>query len=87
MCPKLSDPEISQIADWIDRGAPYDESLVPDSYAEACSGRSGTVDAKARRFWAFQPLKKASPPRLGRIGAKRRLTLSIKKALAERKSG
>ena len=52
--PKLSDAQIAHVADWIDCGAPYDESLVPPA-RQAPVWTERTVDAKARRFWAFQP--------------------------------
>ena len=84
--PKLSDREISQIADWIDRGAPYDESLLPTATRQPV-WTERTVDAKARRFWAFQPLKKASPPLLGRLRGKTPVDAFIQKALAAKKIG
>lgn len=64
--PKLSGAEIEHVADWIDRGAPYDESLLPPVRREPVWTQR-TVDAKARRFWAFQPLKVASAPKLGKL--------------------
>jgi cytochrome c553 len=58
---KLSDAEIAQIAAWIDRGAPYDEGLLPPAKpVESWTAR--TVDAKAGSFWSFQPLANARPP-------------------------
>ena len=59
--PKLSDAEIAHVAEWIDRGAPYDESLLPPA-KRAPSGPSGRSMPKVRRFWAFQPLKVRPAP-------------------------
>ena len=58
---KLPDDAIAAIARWIDLGAPYDRPLVenprdPDSWVDQ------RIDPKAREFWAFQPLRTASPP-------------------------
>jgi mono/diheme cytochrome c family protein len=55
--PKLSNAEIADVAAWIDHGAPYDESLIPPA-TRAPVWTDRTVDAMARRFWSFQPLKK-----------------------------
>jgi mono/diheme cytochrome c family protein len=58
---KLTDAQIGQIAAWIDLGAPYDKPLV----AKKKSGKKAMiVTDEDRRFWAFQPLGKAAPPRV-----------------------
>jgi mono/diheme cytochrome c family protein len=57
---KLSDADLAQVAAWIDHGAPYDEGLLPTNNASNWTTR--TVDAKARSFWSFQPLKVVHPP-------------------------
>lgn len=67
--PKLSDAEIGYIADWINHGAPYDESLLPSSHP-APNWTNRTVNPKARQFWSYQPLKHPHVPRLtGERGA------------------
>jgi mono/diheme cytochrome c family protein len=52
---KLSDPEISDITEWIRRGAPDPRSLV----AKGSSERYGGV---GREHWSFLPVKKPAVP-------------------------
>ena len=60
---KLPDAQIAAIAKWIDLGAPFDRPLVEkDATPDAWIHR--VVDAKARDFWSFQPLRRAEPPRV-----------------------
>ncbi|HUE15818.1 MAG TPA: PSD1 and planctomycete cytochrome C domain-containing protein [Planctomycetaceae bacterium] len=84
--PKLSAAEIAHVADWIDRGAPYDESLLPPVKREPV-WTERTVDAKFRRFWAFQPLKVGAAPRLGDARARTPIDAFIERALAQKKIG
>ena len=56
---KLADPIIAHVAAWIDLGAPYDDPLVARK-KDAWTTR--VVDAEARQFWSYQPLKKVTPP-------------------------
>jgi mono/diheme cytochrome c family protein len=84
--PKLSDAEIAYIAEWIDRGAPYDESLLA-SQRPAPNWTERTVDAKARRFWAFQPLKHHNVPRLADKLGETPIDAFIEDALAKKKIG
>src|SRR5262245_52930657 len=51
--PRLSDEVIATFVKWIDRGAPG----MPEGKES-----SGVVTAAARRHWAFQPVKKVTPP-------------------------
>jgi hypothetical protein len=59
---KLSDASVNEIAAWIDLGAPYDKPLLEKPDAQAWIHRQ--VDAEARKFWAFQPLKRVEPPKV-----------------------
>jgi cytochrome c553 len=86
--PKLSDTEIADVAAWIDRGAPYDESLIPPA-RRAPVWTERTVDAKARRFWSFQPLKRLRglmPPARDRLSREQTpVDTFIDQALAAKK--
>ena len=60
--PKLPDEFIAKIATWIDHGAPYEVPLI--------AGKTGARDKSVvsdedRKWWAFQPLKKITPPARG----------------------
>ena len=50
----------SQFAAWIDNGAPYDAPLVDRKDAAAWTDKK--VTPEARQHWAFQPLKRVTPP-------------------------
>jgi mono/diheme cytochrome c family protein len=84
--PKLSDPEIAHIAEWVDRGAPYDESLISPAKREPL-WTDRMVNAKAREFWAFQPLKVGTVPRLMDAKLRTPVDAFIEKSLAEKKLG
>jgi cytochrome c553 len=56
---KLPEEAIAKIAGWIDAGAPYDKPLIVKG--GAARGHATVTDAD-RKFWAFQPLKRSSPP-------------------------
>jgi mono/diheme cytochrome c family protein len=58
---KMSEAEIAALASWIDLGAPYDAPLV-GGVAKGPKWTEKVVDAEARKFWSFQPLKKVEPP-------------------------
>jgi len=55
---KLSPDALKKIADWINLGAPYDQSLVKQSIA----GKGMQVTDDDRNFWAFAPLKAVKAP-------------------------
>jgi hypothetical protein len=57
---KLSHAEIARISEWIDCGAPYNESLLPASASSSWTERK--VDRKFQAFWSFQPLKHLAAP-------------------------
>ena len=59
---KLSEAAISQIAAWIDNGAPYDKPLI-EGKAVVKKDRSGVTESD-RQWWAFQPLKRVEPPKV-----------------------
>src|SRR5438874_1611567 len=58
---KLPDDVIAHIAAWIDLGAPYDTSLKAAKNT-SISWTQKTLPDEARRFWSFQPLRRAPPP-------------------------
>src|SRR5260370_31670640 len=58
--PKPNAEEITQIAAWIDLGAPYDRPLVDKSSPTA--KKPMTVPDEDRQFWSFLPLKRPIPP-------------------------
>jgi hypothetical protein len=60
---KLPDDAIARIAEWIDLGAPYDEPLIARKAAGAAWTQK-TIAPEAREHWAFQPLRKPTPPAL-----------------------
>ena len=84
--PKLSDAEIASIGEWIDRGAPYDESLLPSSRS-ATNWTGRTVNAKSRQFWAFQPLRLHKPPQLAGKRGETPVDAFIEDALAKKHIG
>jgi mono/diheme cytochrome c family protein len=58
--PRLPEETIRQFAAWIENGAPFDAPLVPRKDAAAWTVKK--VAPEARQHWAFQPLKRSSPP-------------------------
>jgi mono/diheme cytochrome c family protein len=58
---KLREATITQIADWIDLGAPYDAPLT-ESKQRSSSWTEKIVSPDAREFWAFRPLQGHAPP-------------------------
>lgn len=50
--PKLSEDDIAALAQWIDRGAPYDRPFTTESDAWIHT----LVPPEAKKHWAFQPL-------------------------------
>jgi mono/diheme cytochrome c family protein len=84
--PKLSDAEIASIAEWIDCGAPYDESLL-SANKPAPNWTERRVAPKARQFWAFQPLKHGQVPRLTGQRGETPIDAFIEDALSKKKIG
>jgi len=84
---RLSDAEIANVAAWIDRGAPYDESLIaPTKAVPLWTARM--VDPKARTFWSFQPLKRHAAPAVGDAARPRTsIDAFVEQALAAKKIG
>jgi mono/diheme cytochrome c family protein len=58
---KLSDRHIDAIARWVDLGAPYDNSLKPESQ-DPKAWIHRTIEPEARDFWSFRPLQVVEPP-------------------------
>jgi cytochrome c553 len=59
---KLPDQAIEQIAAWIDLGAPYDDPLVAKADRKKSSWTQRVLEPEAKQWWAFEPLKKTTPP-------------------------
>jgi mono/diheme cytochrome c family protein len=57
---KLSDAHIGHLVAWIDLGAPYDKPLIE----KTASKKPMKVTDEDRRFWSFQPLQRALPPKV-----------------------
>ncbi|HTL53670.1 MAG TPA: DUF1549 domain-containing protein, partial [Planctomycetota bacterium] len=57
--PKLPDAVITTLARWIDLGAPYDEPLVAGRLPPRDRSQVSEAD---RKWWAFQPLARITPP-------------------------
>jgi len=55
--PKLSEEDIAALAQWIDRGAPYDRPFTAESDAWIHT----LVPPEAKKHWAFQPLPPSIP--------------------------
>ncbi len=58
---KLSPEVITRLAAWIDDGAPYDGPLLAGKVAKDKS----KVTDEDRKWWAFQPLVRPTPPPIG----------------------
>ena len=56
----LTADELKLLAEWIDRGAPFDKPLIAADDKGPWTAR--TVPAEARDFWAFKPLAAIVPP-------------------------
>ncbi len=56
----LTTQELTWLAEWIDRGAPYDKPLIEEPDRAPWTQR--TVGAETRQFWSFQPLTTVEPP-------------------------
>jgi mono/diheme cytochrome c family protein len=59
---KLPEDTIAQIAAWIDTGAPYDKPLIVKKKEDENAWIRKLVSSEDRRFWSFQPLRRASLP-------------------------
>ncbi|MFO0909495.1 MAG: PSD1 and planctomycete cytochrome C domain-containing protein [Isosphaeraceae bacterium] len=53
---KLADREIAALSDWVRMGAPW-----PRARSQAATV-SPNADSSAKRHWAFQPIRKTTPP-------------------------
>ena len=56
----LTTEELGWLAEWIDRGAPYDKPLIDQTDRGPWTDR--TIAPEARDFWAFRPLAAGEPP-------------------------
>jgi hypothetical protein len=59
---KLAAGDIDAIAEWLDLGSPYDKPLIEKT--ATAKPKTMVVTNEDRKFWSFQPLKKAVPPQL-----------------------
>jgi|688.fasta_scaffold55809_2 hypothetical protein len=57
----LTEEELGWLAEWINRGAPFDKPLIDDSDRGPWTER--VVKPEARDYWAFRPLAAVSPPK------------------------
>lgn len=57
----LTEVELGWLAEWINRGAPYDKPLIDDADRGPWTERK--IAPEARDFWAFRPLAKVEPPK------------------------
>jgi mono/diheme cytochrome c family protein len=57
---KLSDSQIADLVAWVRMGAPYPQS--PASVVSAAAEKPAYNYAAARKWWAFQPRRRPSPP-------------------------
>ena len=51
--PKLSDPEIAALTEWVKLGAPWPENEKPLASA---------AEEAAKKHWAYQPVRRVAPP-------------------------
>jgi len=59
---KLSDAAIAQFASWVKAGAPYTRALTKGTTDASSRPVVFTVSDADRAHWAFQPVKRPSPP-------------------------
>jgi mono/diheme cytochrome c family protein len=59
---KLRDQEVQDLVEWVKRGALWPQSTAPA--ATLVTAKTGTVTAKQRAFWSFQPLKPEVVPEI-----------------------
>ena len=57
----LTEEELGWLAEWINRGAPYDRPLIDDADRGPWTDRR--IAPEARDSWAFRPLAAVEPPR------------------------
>jgi hypothetical protein len=57
---KLEDEQIADLKKWVEMGAPWPEHEVKSATVE----KPGEFTAEDRAWWAFQPLKAVTPPKL-----------------------
>jgi hypothetical protein len=62
--PKLADQLIGKLSAWIEDGAPYEGALIEGKVA---AKEKGKITDEDRNWWAFQPLKKVSPPNVKEV--------------------
>src|SRR5262245_62079329 len=60
--PKLPDDAIEQIAKWIADGAPYGRPLNKSTGVASAQSGASTLTDEDRSHWAFQPVKRPTPP-------------------------
>jgi mono/diheme cytochrome c family protein len=59
---KLSDSEITVLADWVRSGAPWPDVAKTRTAATPAVAGGRKISEQDRAFWAFQPLQRAEPP-------------------------
>lgn len=63
---KLSERQIADLAQWVDRGAPWPDSVAP--IAPTAPATHG-IGPKSKEWWAFQPIIRPSPMPEAPVGA------------------
>jgi mono/diheme cytochrome c family protein len=53
---KLTDPQVSALARWVQMGAPWPDGAAP------AAGRRGPINDADRKHWAFRPVVEPPPP-------------------------
>lgn len=59
----LSSEQTAKIVEWIDLGAPYDEPLI-SRQVDPLEWTQRSIRDADKQFWSYQPLKRASIPRV-----------------------
>jgi mono/diheme cytochrome c family protein len=65
---KLSPAEIATLTKWVKAGLPWSAGGMANAEVQAAHAKGGVVTPEARRYWAYQPIKRPSQSR-GREGA------------------
>ncbi len=56
---RLSTPEVEDLVQWIQSGAPW-----PEARAASTVKKGFSITPEQRAFWSFQPIRKPTPPRV-----------------------
>lgn len=76
---KLTSEQIDLLKKWVAMGAPWPEGEV----APKGPYKPGVISAEERAWWAFQPLKKVTPPAPVKDGGSNEIDLFVRERLAK----